>query len=49
MQSIPPELDSIADLQMVASKLIALGYRESDAANVLGGNWLRFLRKHLPA
>ena len=49
LQSIPPELDSIADLQMVADKLIARGYSETDAANVLGGNWLRFLRKHLPA
>jgi membrane dipeptidase len=49
LQSIPPELDTIADLQLVASKLIARGYSESDAAKVLGGNWLRFLRKHLPA
>ena len=49
VQSIPPELDSIADLQKVAGKLIERGYTESDAANVLGGNWLRFLRKHLPA
>ncbi len=48
-QSIPHELDSIADLQMIASKLIERGYSESDAANILGGNWLRFLRKHLPA
>jgi membrane dipeptidase len=49
VQSIPPELDSIADLQMIASRLTALGYSEADAANVLGGNWLRFLRKNLPA
>ena len=49
LQSIPPELDSIADLQLIASRLIARGYGESDAANVLGGNWLRFLREHLPA
>jgi membrane dipeptidase len=49
LQSIPPELDTIADLQLVASKLTALGYSEADAANILGGNWLRFLRKHLPA
>jgi membrane dipeptidase len=49
VQSIPRELDTIADLQMVASKLMERGYSESDAANVLGGNWLRFLRKHLPA
>ncbi len=49
LQSVPPELDTIADLQMVASKLIALGYSEAEATNVLGGNWLRFLQKHLPA
>jgi membrane dipeptidase len=49
LQSIPLELDTIADLQMVASKLAERGYSESDAANILGGNWLRFLRKHLPA
>jgi membrane dipeptidase len=49
LQSIPPELDSIADLQIIASKLIARGYSEADAANILGGNWLRFLQKHLPA
>jgi len=49
LQSIPPELDSIADLQIIASKLMARGYSESDAENILGGNWLRFLRRHLPA
>lgn len=48
-QSIPQELDTIADLQMVAGKLIERGYSESDAANILGDNWLRFLRRHLPA
>lgn len=48
-QSIPHELDTIADLQMIASKLIARGYSEADAENILGGNWLRFLRQHLPA
>ncbi len=49
LQSIPPEFDSIADLQMIASGLIARGYGESDAENILGGNWLRFLRRNLPA
>ena len=48
VQSIPPELDSIADLQIIASKLIERGYSESDAEKILGGNWLRFLREHLP-
>ena len=49
LQSIPPELDSIADLQILSSKLIARGYSQADAENILGGNWLRFLRKHLPS
>jgi membrane dipeptidase len=48
LQSIPPEFDSIADLQKIASGLMERGYSESDAENVLGGNWLRFLRKNLP-
>jgi len=49
LQSIPPELDTIADLQIIASRLIARGYSEADTANVLGGNWLRFLRRNLPS
>jgi len=49
LQSIPPELDSIADLQLIGAKLLERGYTESDAANILGGNWMRFLREHLPA
>jgi membrane dipeptidase len=48
-QSIPHELDTIADLQMVAAKLIERGYSEADAERILGGNWLQFLQKHLPA
>ncbi len=48
LQSIPPELDSIADLQKIGSALMARGYNEADAENVLGGNWLRFLRRNLP-
>ena len=49
LQSVPPEIDTIADLQLIATKLISRGYSETDAANVLGGNWLRILREHLPA
>ena len=49
LQSIPPELDSIADLPLIATKLMERGYTETDAANVLGGNWLRFLRRNLPS
>lgn len=49
LQSIPPELDSIADLPLIAKKLLERGYTETDAANVLGGNWLRFLGRNLPS
>jgi len=49
VQSVPPELDSIADMQIVASRLVSRGYSESDAEKILGGNWLRFLREHLPS
>jgi membrane dipeptidase len=49
LQSIPPELDSIADLQVISSGLKARGYGEADVENILGGNWLRFLRRNLPA
>ena len=49
LQSIPQGLDSIGDMQLVAAKLIERGYTETDAENILGGNWLRFLRKNLPA
>ena len=49
LQSIPLEMDTIADLQKIASGLMARGYSESDAENILGGNWLRFLRRNLPA
>jgi hypothetical protein len=49
LQSIPSELDSIADLQMIASSLKVRGYNETDVENILGGNWLRFLRRSLPS
>ncbi len=49
LQSVPTGFESIADLQMIALKLKERGYTEADAENVLGGNWLRFLRKNLPS
>jgi membrane dipeptidase len=49
LQSIPPELDSIADLQLIATGLKTRGYNELDVENILGGNWLRFLRRNLPS
>ena len=49
LQSIPHELDTIADLQRIATSLMERGYSEVDAGNILGGNWLRFLRENLPS
>ena len=49
LQSVPPELDSLADLRKLAPRLAARGYSEEDIAAILGGNWLRFLRQFLPA
>ena len=50
LQSIPPELGfdcrSADDCVQIAWSGATA---ESDAANILGGNWLRFLREHLPA
>jgi membrane dipeptidase len=49
LQSIPPELDSVADLQLIGTGLKARGYNESDVENIMGANWLRFLRRNLPS
>lgn len=48
LQSVPPEIDTIADLQKVIPLLISRGYSEKDASDILGGNWLTFLQRNLP-
>lgn len=48
LQSTPYQLDTIADLQKLVPLLLSRGYTEEDAAAILGDNWLRFLRHHLP-
>jgi membrane dipeptidase len=47
-QSIPAELDSVADLPKLADVLRAAGYKPADVELVMGGNWLRVLREALP-
>ncbi len=47
-QSVPPEIDSVADLQKLVSLLQARGYSDADSANILGGNWLARLKHDLP-
>ena len=41
----PADLETIADLQKIPDLLRQRGYTEADVANVMHGNWLRFLRR----
>jgi membrane dipeptidase len=49
VQSVPPEIDTIADLQKLGPLLVNRGYSETDVANILGLNWLNYLQKNLPS
>ncbi len=49
LQQIPEGLDTIADLQLVVPLLQARGYSENDISAIMGGNWIRTLRRNLPA
>lgn len=40
----PVDIDTIADLQKLPSLLKNHGYKQSDIANIMSGNWIRFLR-----
>jgi membrane dipeptidase len=46
-QSVPDEIDSIADLQKLVPLLLARGYTEDDVTNILGENWLRLMQSVL--
>ena len=48
VQSVPPEIDSIADLHKLIPLLGDKGYSEEDIAAIFGQNWLRKLRSVLP-
>lgn len=48
MESTPREIDTVADLQKFADALSAASFNDADIANVLGGNWIRLLRRALP-
>ncbi len=41
----PYDIETIADLQKIATLLSQRGYSQSDIENVMGGNWLRFIKK----
>jgi membrane dipeptidase len=44
-EQCPYDLDTIADLQKIPDLLRQRGYTDEDIANVMHGNWLRFLRR----
>jgi membrane dipeptidase len=48
LQHVPPEIDTIADMQNLVSLLQARGYSEADTTNILGGNWITRLKRDLP-
>ncbi len=48
LDSVPSDLDSVADLRLIGGALSARGYSSSDVEAILGGNWLSILRRALP-
>jgi membrane dipeptidase len=48
VESIPAEMDSIADVIKIATALEGRGYKKDEITSILHGNWLRILRNGLP-
>ena len=48
-EAAPEGLDTIADLSRLGDVLSDLGFRDAQIHDVLGGNWIRFLSRALPA
>jgi len=48
LQSVPPELDTIADLHKLAPLLSEKGYTQADIAAIFGQNWIDRLQHILP-
>jgi membrane dipeptidase len=48
LQSVPAEIDTVADLQKLAPLLTEKGYTNNDVRAILGENWLSLLRQTLP-
>jgi membrane dipeptidase len=48
VESVPPEIDTIADLPKLAPKLAEKGYNQEDINRIFSGNWLRILKDNLP-
>jgi membrane dipeptidase len=48
VQSVPEDVDSLADLQKLPEHLAGRGYSEEDIRLIMGANWVRFLEGALP-
>ena len=48
-EQIPVEITTSADLPRVADALSEAGFNDGDVRAIVGKNWLRFFRDHLPA
>jgi membrane dipeptidase len=48
VEKTPAEIDTVADLGQIASRLKGRGYAGPDVEKILSGNWLRILRQGLP-
>lgn len=48
LQSVPPEIETIADLQNLVSLLQVRGYADADIENIFNANWLARLKRDLP-
>jgi membrane dipeptidase len=49
LNSVPTGIDTIADLQKLGPILGMKGYNDEAVSAILGENWMRHLRTHLPA
>ncbi len=48
VESVPREIETIADLPKIGPYLAKKGYNEEDIDRIFYGNWLRILHQHLP-
>jgi membrane dipeptidase len=48
-EATPEGIDTIADLARVADVLADLRFNDEQVLDILGRNWIRFLRERLPA
>lgn len=46
-ESIPAELDTVADMPKIAAALSERGFASQDVEAIMGGNWVRLLRRFI--